>query len=184
MIYDLSDTIAPKSDQLNADDFLSGAETVYITEVVKVNNPDQPVLVYLAGHKQPYKPGKSMRRVLINAWGKSSANWIGKYMTLFNDTAVSFGPDKTGGIRVSHVSGIDEPKTIPLTLKRGKRKPYTVQPLIIPAYPQSEFDNNLPIWQDAISKGKTTAADVIAKVRQKGTLTESQKAAIQPVEDL
>jgi hypothetical protein len=34
-----------------------------------------------------------------------------------------------GGIRVSHLSHIDKPLTIALTVTRGKRAPYVVQPL-------------------------------------------------------
>ena len=183
-MLDVSQTIKPKSDQLNADDMISGPITGTVQAVRLSGQEDQPICVDLGQGLQPYKPCKSMRRLLIAVWGKDGNSWIGRSMTLYNDPDVTWAGQKVGGIRISHMSAIDKPFSVALTATRGKRKPYTVQPLIIPAYPQEEFDNNLPIWQDAISKGKTTAADVIAKVQQKGTLTDSQKAAIQPVEDL
>jgi hypothetical protein len=42
---------------------------------------------------------------------------------------VKFGPDKVGGIRVSHVSHIDKPITASLTITRGKRGNFTLHPL-------------------------------------------------------
>ena len=86
---DLRPTIAPKSDQLNADDLLGTTLTVKITKVALCAEPDQPVAVYFEGDGgKPYKPGKSMRRVMINAWGDESANYIGRRMTLFRDEKV------------------------------------------------------------------------------------------------
>ena len=70
-----------------------------------------------------------MRRVLVALYGADSSGFLGKRVTLYNDADVTFGPDKTGGIRISHASGIDGPQTIALTVKKGKRKPFTVLPL-------------------------------------------------------
>ena len=67
----LRDTIAPKSDRVNADDFLAGPETVTIT-AVKRGDADTPVAIHIEGRK-PYYPCKSMRRVLISAWGDNMA---------------------------------------------------------------------------------------------------------------
>ena len=127
---DLTQTIEPKSDQLNADDLISGPRTVTITEVRKGSN-EQPVNVVLAefGPDRPYKPSKSMRRVMVAAWGAESSVYTGRSMTLYRDPKITFGPDEVGGIRISHLSHIDKPLTMALTVKRGKRQPYRVQPL-------------------------------------------------------
>lgn len=129
---DLRPTIAPKSDQLNADDLLGTTLTIKITKVALCPEPDQPVAVYFEGDGgKPYKPGKSMRRVMINAWGDESANYIGRRMTLFRDEKVQFGGHAVGGIRISHMSHIgDRDLTMALTSSRANRKPYTVQPLV------------------------------------------------------
>jgi hypothetical protein len=50
-------------------------------------------------------------------------------MTLYRDPAVKFGGMDVGGIRVSHLSHIDKPLSVALTVSRGKRAPYVVQPL-------------------------------------------------------
>jgi hypothetical protein len=126
----LSTTITPKSDQLNADDLLSGPRTIRITDVQAGASPEQPVNIHFDGDNgRPYKPGKSMRRVLVSMWGADSKAYIDKRITLYNDPTITFGPEKTGGIRISHASGIDAPLEIALTVKKGKRRPHTVQPL-------------------------------------------------------
>ena len=125
----ITSTTAPASQQLNADDLIGGPRTIRITTVT-AGTPDQPVNVGFDGDSgRPWKPGKSMRRVLLALYGAESSAYIGKRVTLFNDPEITFGPDKTGGIRVSHASGIESAMTIALTVKRGKRKPFVVQPL-------------------------------------------------------
>lgn len=127
---DLTQTIEPKSDQLNADDLMAGPRTVTITEVRKGSN-EQPVNVVTAefGPGRPYKPSKSMRRVMVAAWGVDSAAYLGRRMTIYRDPKIRFGPDEVGGIRISHLSHIDKPLTMALTVSKGKRTPYRVQPL-------------------------------------------------------
>ena len=128
-VQDLRDTIVPKSDQLNADDLLGGAITVQVT-AVRRGDRDQPVAVHVDGGHQPYKPCKSMRRVLISAWGNDGGAWVGRSMTLVRDAEVVFGGVKVGGVRISHLSHIDGRLTLPLMVTRGQRKPYTVEPLV------------------------------------------------------
>ena len=124
---DLSDTIQPKSDQLNYDDLIAGPVTVTVVAVNR-GNPEQPVLIDV-GLGRPYKPCKSMRRVLIAAWGKDGSQWVGKSMTLYGNTSVKWAGKEVGGIRISHLSHIDQPLTLAITVAKGKRKPETFQPL-------------------------------------------------------
>ena len=49
------------------------------------------------------------------------------------------------------------------------------------AYPQDQFEKNLPGWKKMIADGKKTADQVIATAESKGTLSEDQKAAIRAV---
>lgn len=127
---DLMKTIEPKSDQLNFDDFI-GEETKTITiSRVKIVNSDQPIELHSAEYPgRPFKPGLTMRRVLIGIWGKSAAGWEGRRLTLYGDPEVTFGKQKVGGIRISNASHIDGPKTLMLTVTRGKKAPFTVRPL-------------------------------------------------------
>ena len=129
----LRDTIIPKSDQLNYDDLASQALTVRVTGLAQ-GSPDQPVIVKIAdaatgAEMRPYKPCKSMRRVLIAAWGDKGRDWMGKRMTLYGEPEVKFGGVSVGGIRISHVSGIDAALTVKLTTTRSKRTDFTVKPL-------------------------------------------------------
>jgi hypothetical protein len=125
----LSSTIIPKSDQLNSDDLLAGPRTIKIT-AVESGSAEQPVSIrYEGDNGRPYKPGKSMRRVLVAMWGSEGSAYVGRRLTLYCDKTITFGPDTTGGIRISHASDIAEPVEMALTVKRGKRKPFRVEPL-------------------------------------------------------
>ena len=123
----LRDTIIPKSDQLNYDDVATAPITDRVVGLA-MGDSEQPVIVRLE-HNRDYKPCKSMRRVLIACWGDQGRDWIGKRLTMCGDPSVMFGGVAVGGIRISHVSGIDAPKTIKLTTTRSKRADYTVKPL-------------------------------------------------------
>lgn len=120
-------SIVPKSDQLNADDLLTGPLTVTITNVRK-GDREQPIIVEIEGHR-PYKPCKTMRRILIAAFTDDPKQWIGQRMTLFCDPNVTWAGVKVGGIRISHLSGMTEPRTFILTQTRGKRAEVTVYPI-------------------------------------------------------
>jgi len=175
-LANLRETIAPKSDRSNADDFLAGPETVVIT-AVKRGDSESPVAVHLEGRK-PWYPCKSMRRVLITAYGDNGADWVGKSATLFCDPAVRFGGVAVGGIRIAALSHIDADLAISLTTTRGKRSPYTVKKLSVVYYDAAKFDANLPAWTAAIAAGKATADAIIGKVEQSGKLTDAQKEQI------
>ena len=134
MSLDISRTIAPKSEQLNADDLIAGPRTITVT-AVKLVAEDQPVAIHFAGDEgKPYKPCKSMRRVLVRAWGADGAQYVGKSMTLFLDEQVRFGGAAVGGIRISHLSHIEKSITMALTATRATKKAYTVQVLATPAW--------------------------------------------------
>ncbi len=126
---DITKTVEPRSDQLNFDDVQAAPMTITV-ESVKQGPPDQPVELHNAEHPgRPYKPGKSMRRVLIAAWGTDASVYVGRRITIYGDPTIRFGKDEVGGIRISHLSHITEPLRVALTVTRGKRAPFVVQPL-------------------------------------------------------
>lgn len=128
-VSNLKDTIIPKSDQLNADQLLAGPMTITVSDVRR-GSDDQPVIVHYQGENgRPFKPCKSMRKVLIFAWGENGAEWIGKRMTLFNNPDVKFGGVKVGGIRISHMSDIKGELALSLTATKGKKEPFIIKPL-------------------------------------------------------
>jgi len=126
---DLTESIAPRSDQLNADDLISGPVTVTIQEVVP-GAAEQPVDVRLVEFPgRAYRPSKSMRRVMVMAWGVDASTYTGRRLKLHRNPEITFGRDKVGGIEISALSHIEKPLTVALTATRGKRKNFTVQPL-------------------------------------------------------
>jgi hypothetical protein len=132
---DLGNTIAPKSDQLNSDDLIAGPRTITITRVTGDQSaPEQPVSIFFDGDGgKPWKPCKSMRRVMVAAWGREGDKYAGRSLTLYRDPAVKFGGIEVGGIRISHMSHIERDLTMPLTITRAKRAAYVVKRLDTPA---------------------------------------------------
>jgi hypothetical protein len=126
---DITATLAPKSSQLNADDLIAGPRTITITKVTAGNN-EQPVAIHFDGDSgRPWYPCKGMRRVIVAAWGPDSSQYIGRSVTLFRNPEVTYGGIQVGGIQISHLSNLDSPLSIALTMNRQKRTPYKVQPL-------------------------------------------------------
>lgn len=134
-------TIVTKSDQFNYDDLTGGPITVTVAGV-SAGAPDQPVNIRLVGEKRFYRPGKSMRRVLIMLWGDDGHKWVGRSMTLYGDPNIKFGGVAVGGIRISHMTDIDVPKELFLTMTRGKKAPYEVRPLHVEAETNAESTIN------------------------------------------
>lgn len=130
-VTDLRGTIVPKSDQLNAEQLLAGDMTITVTDV-RMGSEDQPVILHYENDQgRPYKPCKTMRKLLIFAWGEDGRRWIGKSMTLYNDQQVRFGGMTVGGIRISHLSHIDREISVSLTATKGKKAQHNILPLEI-----------------------------------------------------
>lgn len=130
---DMLAVVEAKSDQMNAVDLLGGPKTIKITRVV-VRKPDtdQPVSVFYEGDNgKPWKPCKSMCRVLLKIWKGDSKEYVGKSLTLFRDDEVTWAGRKEGGIRISHMSDMKNEELVPLTASRGKGFFYKVSPLIV-----------------------------------------------------
>ncbi len=131
-MVDMTDTIAPKSSQLNSDDLIAGPITICITKVARASEAEQPIAVSFEGDNQkPYYPCKSMRRVMVTVWGPDASAYTGRSMTLFRDAEVTWGGMAVGGIRISHMSHMDGPVVLALTATKKARKPYKVLPLVL-----------------------------------------------------
>ncbi|MEO1905915.1 MAG: hypothetical protein ABGX08_02695 [Citromicrobium sp.] len=129
---DMSQFIAPKTDQLTADDLIDAPRTIKIVRVTgNDGNSEQPVNIHYEGDGgKPFRPCLTMRRVMIGMWGRDTAKYIGRSLTVFRDPKVKWGGMEVGGIRISHMSHIgDEKRIMAVQVTRGAKKPYTVQPL-------------------------------------------------------
>jgi hypothetical protein len=121
-------TAEPRSDQWNADDFVQGPRTVTIAGV-KPGSAEQKYDIVLEGSDRVWRPPLTVLRILLAAWGDEASQWVGRRATLYRDASIRFGPSEVGGIRVSHLSDINEPLKVALSDKRGSRKTHTIQPL-------------------------------------------------------
>jgi hypothetical protein len=152
-------TIAAKSDQLNAEDLIGGPRTVRVTGVKVNTSEDQPVWISFEGDDgKPFKPCKTMRRLLVKVWGDDSSTYAGRAMTLYLDPEVKFGGMKVGGIRISEMSHIDAPQSFYLTETRGKKRQHTVKPLAnepTKQMPQEPDAERLVAGLDALSGCQT-----------------------------
>lgn len=125
---DLTESIAPRSDQVNADDLIAGPQTYTIREVI-AGKAESPFDFLLIETDRAYRPSKTMRRVIVNAWGPEAANYAGRRLTLYREPTIQFGGKTVGGIRVSHMSHIDGPVEVMAQVTRGKREKFIVEPL-------------------------------------------------------
>lgn len=148
---DMRAVIVPKSDQQNYDDYIGGlTKTIKVTKV-SIKAGEQPTSIFFEGDNgKPYKPCKSMARVLVHCWGADANKYIGRSMTLYGDPNVVYAGAKVGGIRISHLSDISEPVTMALTATRSNRKPFTVHPLVVAADPTADL---LKFAEAAAAKG-------------------------------
>jgi len=143
-IRDIGDTTAPKSNQMNADDLTGRDLTLTITEVRIIDDEKQPCLIFFAEFPKgrPWKPNLGMRRHLMDVWGPRSAQYVGKRITLYREGTVTWAGDAIGGIRIRAMSGLREPKQLPLTVSQKKREMVTILPLPDTAPTSEPMDEN------------------------------------------
>jgi hypothetical protein len=157
-VSNLRPTIIPKSDQLNADQLVGGPMTVTITEVRVTASDDQPVIIHYQGENgRPYKPCKTMRKVLIFAWGEDGRQWAGRSMTLYNDPSVRFGNAEVGGIRISHMTDIEQPVRVSLAATKGKKALHTIEPLTMATIEQVKAAISAATNKDGMKRAKALA---------------------------
>ena len=154
-IKDLRPTIIPKSDQLNSDQLLSGSRVIRITSVDISSAGEQPVIVHYDGEGgRPWKPCKTMRKVMIAAWGHDGTRWAGNSVELYTDPSVLFGGEEVGGIRIRRMSGIQKRLRVSLTATRGKKALYEIDPLPIAETPPANTQEQeaLTAWSERIAR--------------------------------
>jgi hypothetical protein len=127
---DITETLTPNTNQLNAEDLLAGSIVVQIVDAKLTGKSDQPVAVRLSGDYKPWLPCLTMRRLLVRVIGSAdTAEWVGLTVELYRDDKVTWGGDAVGGIRLRAISCIDKPQTHSLAASDKSRKRWTVRPL-------------------------------------------------------
>ena len=130
----LAEALAPKSDQLNADDLIAGNRILKITaaRIVKDGRDTRIVLNFEGDNGKPWKPCKTMGRAMVMAWAiTDEEQFVGKSVQVYRDPTVKFGDQgEVGGIRISHMSHIAKPVNIKLTVSQGKKGMFLFHPLV------------------------------------------------------
>jgi hypothetical protein len=135
---DIGDTLAPKSEQLDAVDLADGPRVFTITECRTTKGQEQPTTIRFAEFPRPWKPGKNQRRVLAFCWGGKGALYVGRRVELYCDMNVVYAGEKVGGIRIRALSHIDGPMDAPIIPTRGKGGTWHVEPLAEVAAPAAK----------------------------------------------
>jgi hypothetical protein len=121
--------LAPRSDQINAQDLIAGDMTVTIAEVKVTPGTEQPVSIRLEGMDKVWRPCKTMGRILMAAWGPDTSVYAGRSAQLYLDPEVKWGGMKVGGIRIRALSHIDAELQLALAESKQNRKLFRVKPL-------------------------------------------------------
>lgn len=179
---DMSQVIIPRSDQINAEDFLAGPATFTIEGVAISPGTEQPVSIKLLGEPRVWRPCKSMSRVLVAAWGPDANAYAGRSVTLYRDPKVKWGGLEVGGIRISHMSHIERDMVMSLTATKGKRAPHKVSVLEAPAGKQQQQRQTPEQWVESYIADVNKAEDLeaLARVQQKATKALEKLAGAHP----
>jgi len=163
----LAQALAPRSDQLNADDLIVGNKVITITKVlVNLQSEQQKVVVhYVDDNGKPWKPSKSMGRVLAEILGGDFSKWEGEQIELFKNKEITFGKDKCGGIQIAAMSAAKNPIKTMITTKRGVKSKITILPLLTaPQQTKKQARNpELAALAQALKNASNFGMDALAK---------------------
>lgn len=128
---DLKKALEPKSDQLNADDLITGTKTITINKVkINLSEKAQKMVVHYEGDEgKPWKPSKGMGRVMAEVFGGDPDAWIGEQVTLYRNPDVIYAGEKVGGIQISEMTKINSKITLLITSSKGKKTSLTINPI-------------------------------------------------------
>ena len=145
---DLSSSAEAKVDRLTADDLIGGPRTIKITAVAggMEDGKKQAILNFEGDEGKPFKPCKTMVRLMIAVWGKYASEYVGRSMTVYRDPDVTFGGLATGGVRISHLSHMDSDAQVIVAVKKGKKGIIKVKPLIAEVTPLPKQRQTAEQW--------------------------------------
>ncbi len=175
---DFQAALAPKSDQINAQDLIAGDMTVTIVGVKVTPGTEQPVSIRLDGMDKVWRPCKTTGRILMAAWGPDTSAYAGRSVQLYLDPEVKWGGMKVGGIRIRAMSHIDGELSLALAESKQNRKIFKVKPLSgsprradPPAQSRSAPSSDA---SHAVQKAKTAAQKGTASFREWFTSDEGK----------
>lgn len=128
---DITDALAPTSDQLDAIELVNPRTFTIDTGSSLGKREGKTVAeVRLVDFPRVWRPSKGMLDVLAACWNTDAKQWVGHRVTLYNDPDVMFGKEKVGGIRIRALSHIDKPRTVLIRAAgAGRKQAWHVEPL-------------------------------------------------------
>ena len=186
-MLDVSSTILSKSDQLNASDLIGNEMILTVSGVHLVSSPDQPMIInYIDDDGRPYKPCKSMRRVLVGLWGKDASQWIGRSVGVYNEPSVKWAGKEEGGVRIKSMSHIEKNKSVTTSESKHKKTTYLISVLQVEqkqreVWPDDKFNAVFEKMKASIETGKADAPKIIAHLQKTADVTDAQKARLEAV---
>lgn len=176
----LSEALAPKSDQLNADDLIPGPRTLKITggRIAKDGRQTRVILNFEGDQGKPFKPCKTMGRAMVMVWAITDENFEeqvkGKSIRVYRDPEVTFGDQgQIGGVRISHMSHIDKPAKVKLTVSQGKKSVFTFHPLVTDAPKADRVADGVRALIERIQAGEDVAVEP-AVIKQRAWLAANR----------
>jgi hypothetical protein len=187
-MLDISSTILAKSNQLNAEDLMSGPKVLKITNVDLDMSQKQPVSVhYEGGEGRPFKPCKGMRNVLSSLWSPDASQWIGRSVRVYMDPTAVFQGKETNGTRINGASDIECNKNVTISESRYRKVTYLVEKIEAveqkqrPVWPDDKFNAVFEKMKLSIETGKADAPKIIAHLQKTADVTDAQKARLEAV---
>lgn len=131
---DISALLVAKSDQINAADLPRGVSIVARIVSTQVSaGAEQKMTVRLERLDglpvKLFRPCLGMQRLMAEAWGTKRSAYVDRVLRLETDPDVTYGKEKTGGVRITGMS--DVPASFVYTLKTGRTatRPHRVEKL-------------------------------------------------------
>jgi len=176
---DITLAIQAKSDQLNAVDIVGSEPVIKIREVqLFLTSPKQKVWIFFEGdNNRPWKPAVGMSRIMTEAWGKLTKEWVGKHVQIFCEPTVTYGGEQVGGIEIKALSDIKKEGIDVVHVKSQKQRKVRHIPLLViktEVYPTEQFNKALPVMGKKMQAGDMTLQQVIAQCQKTGQLTAAQ----------
>lgn len=168
---DITEALAPKSDQLDAIELVEPRTfTIDTGSRLGVRDGRAVVEIRLVGLDRVWRPSKGMLDVLADCWGKDGSKWVGHHVRVYNDREVMFGKEKRGGTRISHLSHIDGPRDVMIRASgAGRTQTWHVEPLPDWLTELTNAGNDLATI-GALGQAATQAgapAEVVQQIREK-----------------
>jgi len=178
----LQQALAPKSDQLNADDLIAANKIIVISGVnINLGSEQKIIINYQGDNGKPWKPSKGMGRVLTELLGGDPDKWVGETVELFRNKEIRFGKEKCGGIQIAGMSAVRNVTTLLITTAKGKKSSITIQP-IAAAGSQQQHRVQAPASQPEQPNAKRECAVKLKAAVNYGSLAVDEVWAMVPVE--